>query len=228
MISANKIRQLLTRKGWTQSDLANLVGVSPQAVQYWTSGKTSPKGARLRKLAEVSGLPEYWFFSENSEPLEPLTPVSATAPKEDDGSVTLEMLDACFSCGDGYVNVDFVDVVRSIELESEFAKTIIGVRNFQNIKIANAKGDSMHPTIDAGDLMLLDISINYFDGDGLYAFCFGNECYVKRLQCIKQSIVVISDNRSYREWSIEPSEVDQLFIIAKVVSCLPLQFRRLN
>jgi transcriptional regulator with XRE-family HTH domain len=40
-----------------QSQLAELVGVSPQAVQQWESGATQPRGKRLNKIAEVLKLP---------------------------------------------------------------------------------------------------------------------------------------------------------------------------
>lgn len=40
-----------------QSQLAERVGVSPQAVQQWESGATQPRGKRLNKIAEVLKLP---------------------------------------------------------------------------------------------------------------------------------------------------------------------------
>jgi phage repressor protein C with HTH and peptisase S24 domain len=48
----------------------------------------------------------------------------------------------------------------------------------------------MSPTIP-GDLLFLDKTITYFDGDGIYAFCFEGECYVKRLQKLVANCSVI-------------------------------------
>ncbi|QGX89625.1 hypothetical protein BHJ80_16115 [Escherichia coli] len=39
---------------------------------------------------------------------------------------------------------------------------------FKNIEIGNARGDSMAPTISPGDLLFLDKTVTYFDGDGIY------------------------------------------------------------
>ena len=47
---------LLAKNGGNQSELARYVGVSPQAVQQWISGETSPRGKNLTKLAEFLGV----------------------------------------------------------------------------------------------------------------------------------------------------------------------------
>ncbi len=60
----------------------------------------------------------------------------------------------------------------------------------------------MCPTIEPGDLIFVDASINQFDGDGIYVFGFDDKIYVKRLQMIPDKLLVISDNQIYREWGI--------------------------
>ncbi len=48
-----RIKELLDIKnGGNQSALADYIGVSPQAVQQWIAGNTSPKGKNLKKAAE--------------------------------------------------------------------------------------------------------------------------------------------------------------------------------
>lgn len=57
MDMAKRISALLQDKnGGNQSELARFVGVSPQAVQQWISGETSPRGKNLSKLAEFLGV----------------------------------------------------------------------------------------------------------------------------------------------------------------------------
>ncbi|MBC7042313.1 S24 family peptidase, partial [Salmonella enterica] len=60
----------------------------------------------------------------------------------------------------------------------------------------------MAPTIAPGDLIFLDISINQFDGDGIYVFGFDDKIYVKRLQMTPDKLLLISDNTNYRECTI--------------------------
>lgn len=50
---AKRIRRGRIAQGYSLSELARRVGVSPQAVQQWEFGKTSPKGENLRKLSSI-------------------------------------------------------------------------------------------------------------------------------------------------------------------------------
>jgi DNA-binding XRE family transcriptional regulator len=50
------IRTLRRERGWTQFDLALAVGVQPQTVYLWESGRRQPQVSQMRKLGEVFGL----------------------------------------------------------------------------------------------------------------------------------------------------------------------------
>ena len=50
------IRQLRQEQGWTQYKLALEVGVHPQAVYLWESGRRTPQVAQMRKLGQLFGL----------------------------------------------------------------------------------------------------------------------------------------------------------------------------
>jgi transcriptional regulator with XRE-family HTH domain len=50
------IRQLRQERGWTQFELALRVGVQPQAVYLWESGRRMPQVPQLRKLGQLFGL----------------------------------------------------------------------------------------------------------------------------------------------------------------------------
>ncbi|MDQ3186275.1 MAG: helix-turn-helix domain-containing protein [Pseudomonadota bacterium] len=74
---AKIIREGREKLDLNQSQLAELVGVSPQAVQQWESGATQPRGKRLNKIAEVLKLPAALMHFG----IRPQTPVAvATKP----------------------------------------------------------------------------------------------------------------------------------------------------
>jgi transcriptional regulator with XRE-family HTH domain len=50
------IRALRQERGWTQFELALKVGVQPQAVYLWESGRRTPQVSQLRKLGAIFGL----------------------------------------------------------------------------------------------------------------------------------------------------------------------------
>ena len=74
------IRELRQERGWTQYELAIKVGVQPQTVYFWESGRRTPRVAQIRKLDQV--------FEINSdeillEPKPTIAPVSAQAIAEE-------------------------------------------------------------------------------------------------------------------------------------------------
>ena len=50
------IRELRQARGWTQYELALKVGVHPQAVYLWESGRRTPQVPQLRALGQRFGL----------------------------------------------------------------------------------------------------------------------------------------------------------------------------
>jgi DNA-binding XRE family transcriptional regulator len=50
------IRALRHERGWTQFDLALAIGVRPQTVYLWESGRRQPQVSQMRKLGAVFGI----------------------------------------------------------------------------------------------------------------------------------------------------------------------------
>ena len=50
------IRELRQQQDWSQYELAVKIGVHPQAVYLWESGRRTPQVAQMRKLGELFGL----------------------------------------------------------------------------------------------------------------------------------------------------------------------------
>ena len=50
------IRELRQARGWTQFELALAVGVQPQAVYLWESGRRMPQVPQVRRLGELFGI----------------------------------------------------------------------------------------------------------------------------------------------------------------------------
>ena len=57
-------------------------------------------------------------------------------------------------------------------------------------------------------------------------FTFGRGLYVKRLQLIKNKLIVISDNKKYQDWDISEEEIDQLYIHGKVMLSQSMMLRK--
>lgn len=225
----NRIRQLRLAKGMTISDMAEAIGIDGANISRMETGKQkSFTEQSLSSYAKALGVE----ISELFTPLENETTVyknsDSNSEQGKEGPVfRVEMLDISASAGGGYIQgSDVIDVIRSIEYNSERAVALFGGRTPDSVKVINVRGDSMADTIEPGDLIFVDISVNDFDGDGIYVFGFDDKIYVKRLQMIPDKLLVISDNPKYREWSIVRENEDRFCIFGKVMISQSQAFKR--
>ncbi len=151
----------------------------------------------------------------------------AVAAKENPSIFRIDVLDLAVSAGDGAVNNEFVEVLRSVEYSVEDARQMFNGRKASQIRIINVRGDSMSGTIEPGDLLFIDISVQKYDGDGIYAFLYDDTSHVKRLQMMKDKLLVISDNKTYAPWEpIERDEMNRVFVFGKVIGSMPQTYRK--
>ncbi len=61
------IRALRMEQGWTQYELALRVGVQPQAVYLWESGRRMPAVPQVRKLGQLFGICSDEIILEKAE-----------------------------------------------------------------------------------------------------------------------------------------------------------------
>lgn len=208
----------------TQAALAKKTGVSQAAIQKLTSGnaKTSTRIVDISNALRVR--PE-WLSSEVG-PMR-LVEVADDLNSETNDVFRVDVLDFAVSAGPGAINNEFVEVLRSVEYAMEDAKQMFGGRKSDNLRIINVRGDSMSGTIEPGDLLFVDIDVQRFDGDGIYAFLYDDIAHVKRLQMMKDQLRVLSDNKTYEPWEpIEREEMNRVFIFGKVIGSMPQTYRK--
>ncbi len=129
--------------------------------------------------------------------------------------IIIDVLNVEASAGNGSIG-DLVEVVKKLHYVPEQFHSYFRGINPDNIRVINIRGDSMHPTFNAGDMIFVDINTCYFDGDGVYVFTYKGATYVKRLQNVGDCLLVISDNPVYREWEIKEESYNELHIQGKV------------
>lgn len=137
----------------------------------------------------------------------------------DNDLVRLEVLDVQVSAGNGTM---LDGELMPVTLAIEYAKSALGSGALpylekEHIKITNIRGDSMSPTIDSGDLLFVDISQPYFNGDGIYVFNYNGFNHVKRLQHAGDRLLVLSDNPQYRTWEIRLDNEGLFHVAGRVV-----------
>lgn len=88
----------------------------------------------------------------------------------------------------------------------------------QSVKMLRVCGDSMSPTLKEGDFVLADFSNNFFNADGLYLISSAGSLFVKRLQQLSSSeLMIISDNINYKNITQPLKKID---IAGKIILIL--------
>jgi len=62
-----RLHEARSRAGLSMSEIARRLGVSPQSVQQWESGTTTPRPQRIRDLAALLGVTEGYLLGAGEE-----------------------------------------------------------------------------------------------------------------------------------------------------------------
>lgn len=224
MSFSERLNQAMSDAGYTQGKLAKAVGMAQSSVNKLLNGAMGSR--KIVEISSVLGVRPEWL-STGAGPMradgqQPAVP--AATPSD---VYRVEVLNLSVSAGPGAVISEFVEVLRSVEYSPEDARLMFDGRKQEQVRIINVRGDSMSGTIEPGDLLFVDISVNNFDGDGIYAFLYDDTAHVKRLQKMKDKLLVISDNKSYADWEpIERDEMNRVFVFGKVIGSMPQTYRK--
>jgi phage repressor protein C with HTH and peptisase S24 domain len=171
------------------ADLARAVGVSDNAIYKWVSGRGQPSMLNLVHLARAARVSIEWLATgqESSR--------SAPAVGEAGEYVPPVRNPARVSIARG--SAQSRQIVDYLAFKEEWIRRRLE-SDRQNVMLLEAMSDSMSPTIDEGDLMLVDLQDPHFRFDGVYLLRVGGELSVRRVQRRPDGkLMVRSDNPAY-------------------------------
>ncbi|MFC6363630.1 helix-turn-helix transcriptional regulator [Tatumella punctata] len=224
MTFSERLSLAMSRAGMTQGGLAKAVGMAQSSINKLLNGA---QGSRKSvEIAQALGVRPEWLSSELGEMI---VDGDNSVPEKSiiANFYRVDVLDIQVSAGPGsYVTNEFVEKIRAIEYTNEQARSLFNGRSQDIVKVITVRGDSMEGTINPGDEIFVDVSVNCFDGDGVYVFTYGRTMHVKRLQMQKDKLAVISDNGRYERWYIDGEEEANLHILAKVLLRQSIDYKR--
>ncbi|EFX92602.1 putative phage repressor [Actinobacillus ureae] len=191
-----RIERAMESKGLKRKDLAEALNISKMAVGDLINNKTK-KPRYLVEIADVLGVDVKWLQTGEGD----ISKHNLTLTEESD-EIVFNMLNVQASASFG-VNGDIVQIVRQIKYNATQYYDFYRGMNPDNVEIISVKGDSMAPTFCHGDLLFVDITIQEYDGDGIYVFTYDNYIFVKRIQKTGNTFTVLSDNKRYKDWEIK-------------------------
>jgi len=133
-----------------------------------------------------------------------------------EGYITFELLDIQAAAGAGGYAGDSLEVIRQLHVLKSWARAKFGSK-VEHIHFITARGNSMLPTIDDGDILFVDHMVRYYDGDGIYVLVREHSIQVKRLQLLYNgNLLIISDNQAYQTETLSQQEAKSININGRV------------
>jgi len=208
------IRQAIDDAGLIPAEVARRLDTSPQAVNGWlTTGRISKP--MLAKLATLTGKPIEYFLGAGATMLTVREPY-ALFSRPTDKYAMIPRYEVKAGAGNGHQNgheeISGSHAYRRDWLERK--KLVAGA-----CVVIEAEGDSMHPTIFDGDVVLINTLERAVANGQVYAFNTEDGVRIKRLfKQLDGRVRVVSDNPnkiSYPdEWLTPGMDVE---IIGRVV-----------
>jgi len=87
----------------------------------------------------------------------------------------------------------------------------------KNLILVYAKGDSMDPTINDGDTLMVDTSNTQLSDGSIYVISINDQLVVRRIQSTLDGFTLISDNKEYDKIEISRHQATDLEVVGKVV-----------
>lgn len=191
--------------GLSQTDLAKAVGRTPQWVSKIEAGNTRTVDAKdLDKIAKALNIPLYELeFEVSSDPLLFPTPSG-------DEFYRLPVIN-----DDGLTTYESTTIFPRVQLVKYF-------RNIQNLAVFHQQGESMSPTIDHGDDVIIDLSETMIKDDlAIYLFqnFAGDIVFLKRIHIRPQGGYVIKSDAGdiFTDMIITKEEAKEMKVIGKAL-----------
>ena len=180
-----------------QSMLADALGITRQTISNRIKYESEVTVSELKKVEE--------FFN-----------ISMFGEMPDDITYIDYYTDVFASCGDGSI------VFSSEKTKLPISTSMInGYSKNKLYSMINATGNSMAPTIDNGDKLIVEHwSGNQIQDNKIYVFCYNGEFFVKRLSKNLDEIIIKSDNPEYRVRTIGGKSIMDLILIGKIVATI--------
>ncbi len=201
-----------------QRSFADAAGIkNPAQVSQWvnrsrnaTTGKPRVMaGATARAIEAALGLQAGWMDTAHGDTDKSVSQVAATETPA--GYVRFDLFEGGAGMGVGIVNQDYPEVVKTIEVaEWEVRRKLGYLPQPGRIQIITGRGPSMRPKLEDGDIVWIDTSCDYFDGDDYYLINIGGETQIKMLQKRGDGLYVVSVNTDFPAYRPDPGDVSIL------------------
>ena len=171
----------------SKAELARILNESSQTLNNWEKRGISNKG--MLNAQRLIGCSAAWLETGEG-PANESTRVHTSSVNlysqtySNIKSIPVPIFDAAGSMGIGELQPENDTVTASVWLSDKWIKKHISsnISSKENLAIITGYGDSMLPTFDDGDVLLIDTGIKSISADGVYVLSANNKIYIKRVR----------------------------------------------
>lgn len=189
--TAKRIKDILHQTDTSVRNLSEALGVSNVSIYKWLNGKAIPEGENLKRFCDFFHVtPAYIIYGDGNTP-------HGQSIRLNNNVLSIPLLDVQACCGINPEMSSNITLIRMIDIDELFYNKYLMGANKRSLHVIHATGDSMSPTIEDGEPVIIDTSDKILNRDGIFAFVFNSGLFIKRVQCLPNGLKLISDNRCY-------------------------------
>ena len=214
LIFRENIRQIINELNVSISDFAEKIGEKPSRLNDVLQGKQRPPFDLIEKILDNFDVDANWLMTGRG--FSGINPESKYQSSCDEYEY-IPVYDVEVSAGYGTDAYGVTEPTTHLA----FRKDWLNSRGLhaRHLNIVTAHGDSMEPTINNKDTLLVDTSRNIPVDGRIYVIRSSNMLWVKRIQRqIDGTLLLISDNETYPPMHLDLSEHHDVQIIGQVVN----------
>lgn len=221
----DRVRECRRSRRWSQAELAKRASVSQVTISH-VENNMSDQSKFLPQLASALGVSSEYLLSgkeyieKNKGSLEDFVVIgggtSGDIPSKEEYCL-IPKFSVSGSCGSGSI-IDNVDIKGGLV----FSQSWIAAQGFNedSLVVISAVGDSMYPTIENDQALLVDTNDKVIRSSKIYFLCIDGEHYIKRLINMITHWVVRSDNpdkQQYPDIEISSENMNLIQVEGRVV-----------
>jgi phage repressor protein C with HTH and peptisase S24 domain len=184
------------------SDFAKAANVSASQISQWRGNDRTIGEKVARKIEEALGLPS-GYLDRKGVKLHAVIDAGEEPPTQEmlpgHGSHLVPLLKNSASMGGGQEALHEDVISGALALSRMFIRDHIKPTTANALRFIHAYGDSMKPTFESGDILLVDTGIKEVKIDGVYVLEAHDRLFVKRVRQKMDGLFEISsDNPTHK------------------------------
>ena len=194
-----RIEQVRLELGLSKSDIWKPIGLSSGVYSQWLNG-ANLKGENLLSVAKVLNVNPDWLQTGKGDKQIISIGNALVGSLPNDLTHQIPLLNVSASMGDGAQLQDNEVVIDILKVSKSWvSKTLSNVTRITNLHFIHAIGDSMYPTFNDGDILLVDTGVKNVTSDSVYVLDAHDQLFIKRVRRrIDGTFEISSDNPSVK------------------------------